>query len=53
MNEEAKTSMIKIEVNEHYDQISNNHIVVDDNNKRLSEMEFKQIMYGAFNIAEV
>jgi len=53
MTEEAKTSIIKIEVNEHYDQISNNHIVVDENNQRLSEMEFKQIMYGAFNIAEV
>ncbi|MBS7829372.1 replication initiator protein A [Wohlfahrtiimonas chitiniclastica] len=51
MSEEVKISMIKIEINEHYDQISNNYKIIDENNQLLSEMDFKRILYAVFNIS--
>lgn len=53
MSEEVKNSMIKIEINEHYDQISNNYTIIDENKQLLSEMDFKRILYAAFNISDV
>lgn len=53
MSEEVKNSMIKIEINEHYDQISNNYTIIDENKQLLSEMDFKRILYAAFNISNV
>lgn len=53
MSEEVKNSMIKIEINEHYDQISNNYTIIDENKHLLSEMDFKRILYAAFNISDV
>lgn len=51
MSEEVKISMIKIEINEHYDQISNNYKIIDENKQLLSEMDFKRILYAVFNIS--
>jgi len=53
MSEEVKKSMIKIEINEHYDQISNNYTIIDENKRLLSEMGFKKILYAAFNISDI
>ena len=50
MTEEVKQSMIKIEINEIYDQIANTHIVTDENKTSLSEGRFKEILYDIFNI---
>ena len=53
MSEEVKSSMIKIEINEHYEQITNNYTIIDENKQLLSEMDFKRILYAAFNISDV
>ncbi|MBS7839171.1 hypothetical protein [Wohlfahrtiimonas chitiniclastica] len=53
MSEEVKSSMIKIEINEHYEQITSNHSIVDENSKKINEMDFKQTLYCAFNIEDV
>ena len=52
MSEEVKSSMIKIEINEHYNQITNNYKIIDKNKRLLSEMDFKRILYAAFNISD-
>lgn len=53
ISEEVKKSLIKIEIDEHYEQISSNYTITDDSQELVNEMKFKQELYRAFNIVDV
>ena len=51
MNEEVKASMLKIEIDEHYEQIFNKYKIIDENKRLLSELDVKKVIYSVFNVS--